>query len=138
MMGNQLQQVIQQDRTGCGIACVATIACTSYSKVRHMACIQFGWREDGVFYTMSLHLARLLDSLGYTAGRGRAVRHWESLPNLAIVAINPHKEDSGWHWVVFVRDDGNAYVIDPRSKRKRRTDFGRMRLRSCIPILSNT
>lgn len=90
-----------------------------------------------MFYTRSHHLNRLLENLGCTAGRSRAVRKWESLPDLAIAAINPDSENYCWHWVVFVRDGEDAYVLDSRSKRERRTDFARVRLRSCLPVLAN-
>lgn len=132
--GKGIARVVQQDRTGCGIACVAAIARAPYSRVRRMACRHFGWRMEGVFYTRSHHLIHLLENLGCATGRSRTVRRWESLPDLAIAAVNPDSENFNWHWVVFVREGGGAYVIDPRSKRERRTDFGRMRLRSCIPV----
>ena len=36
--------------------------------------------------------------------------------------------------VVFRREIGEEYVLDPQSKRDIRKDFSRMRLKSCIPI----
>lgn len=129
-----LQRVIQEDRTGCGFACVATIADTTYSRVKRMACLEFGWESRKVFYTGYHHLNRLLESLGCTTERGRGIKKWESLPDLAIVAINPDETERNWHWVVFAREGGSSFVIDPRSKCERRTDFWRMRLRSCIPV----
>jgi ABC-type bacteriocin/lantibiotic exporter with double-glycine peptidase domain len=133
-MNYQIKKVVQRDPTGCGLACVASIANTSYESVKRIACHTFNWHERGVFYTYASHLAKLLAQYGCGAGQARAVRRWESLPVLAIIAVNPDKTNFRWHWVVYVRNADEEYVVDPRSKRVRRRDFARMRLRSYIPI----
>jgi hypothetical protein len=53
------------------------------------------------------------------------------LPARALLAIKWHREKGRpyWHWVVFVRERGRAYVLDSGVALKRhvRTDFGRMK-----------
>jgi hypothetical protein len=56
---------------------------------------------------------------------------WTKLPDRAIVAINRGDGKQGWHWVVFDRVDGVAFVLDPESEEPRR-DFRRMRGRGFI------
>ena len=45
---------------------------------------------------------------------------WETLPNQALLAIMWHraKGKEFWHWVVFVRDSGEAYVLDSKKTLK--------------------
>jgi ABC-type bacteriocin/lantibiotic exporter with double-glycine peptidase domain len=132
-----VKRIIQENPTGCGIACVAMLAGLSYEKVIKVAHGLFGWpKSQRTFYTSSAQLGELLETFGVESQRGRAVRSWESLPNRAIAGINYNTKKNTWHWVVFIRNGDRQYVLDPKSKRERRRDFGRMRLRSCIPVVS--
>jgi len=67
-----------------------------------------------------------------------AVRSWEALPDLALLAIKWHmgKGKPHWHWVVFVREEGRARVLDSNRSLRRnvRTDFRRMKPKWFIPV----
>lgn len=131
----QMNYIRQEHRTGCGIACVAMIADVSYLEVLEIARQKFRWLDTRrTFYTSSKQLQELLCAFKIKAQKGRAIRKWSSLPEMAIVGINHNKKSDTWHWVIFRRDADVMYVHDPQSKHGTRTDFGRMRLRSCMPI----
>lgn len=125
------RHVKQVDTVGCGVACVASLAGVSYKRALETALELFAWSKCS--RTQSGQLRDLLEAFGIKTLRGRAVRDWDALPLCSIVAINPRGND--WHWVVHHRLHGDPVVLDPRSSREARTDFGRMRLRSYIPIL---
>jgi hypothetical protein len=63
---------------------------------------------------------------------------WEALPDLALLSIKWHLEKGRpyWHWVVFVREKGQPYVLDSKKglRTHRRTDFGRMKAKWYIPV----
>lgn len=134
-----MKKVKQEHSTGCGIACVASILGEDYFSVFKKAKEIFDWGEkQRTFYTKSEHLIRILEEYGVAASKERSVGRWEAISDLAIVAINFNEKKNRWHWVVFLRNGEVEYVIDPRSKREVRTDFGRMKLRSYIPLSSNS
>ena len=130
------RRVLQQDATGCGIACAAMIAGVSYAYAKAIA-IELGLIEkSGSQYTTSRKLIRLLAELDVIALTGRKLKHWESVDCLSIVGINYRPNHEIWHWVVYVPDDKIGYVLDPRRivKSSKRVDFTRMRPRSYIPV----
>lgn len=130
-----MKLIRQEHRTGCGIACVAMISGATYAEVMSVAPEVLDWSESKrTFYTSSSQLQSLLLKMNISALKGRSVRKWSSLPDTAIVGINHNEKNDTWHWVVFRREARKEYVLDPQSKREARKDFGRMRLRSCIPI----
>lgn len=100
-----------------------------------MAVKVFNWGvSQKTFYTSSNQLRKLLIEMNIPTLKGRSVRKWSSISDTAIIGINYNKKNNSWHWVVFCREEQREYVLDPQSKREVRTDFGRMRLRSFIPI----
>ncbi|WP_181418776.1 cysteine peptidase family C39 domain-containing protein [Aquipseudomonas alcaligenes] len=132
-----MQRVTQIDSTGCGLACVAMLAQTNYKTVKARAIKSKILNPSGPFYTSSKDLRELLSEFKIKTRTGRAIKKWESLPNRAIAGINYKEKTKTWHWVVFIRKDcGESYVLDPKPsiKTKKRNDFGRMRLRSYIPV----
>ena len=132
----KLRRLIQRDTTGCGLACVAMIAGKKYAEVKRKA-IELGLVDsNGPFRTSCGELRMLVKAIGGEALIGRKATYWASLPDLAIAGINYREKKNEWHWVVFVREGKDTYVLDPWHKIKttKRRDFGRMRLRSCIPI----
>jgi hypothetical protein len=60
------------------------------------------------------------------------------LPARALLAIKWRRdlERPRWHWVVFVREHGEAVVLDSAASLKRhaRTDFGRMKPKWFIAV----
>lgn len=127
-----MKPVVQLERTGCGIASVGAIAGLSYSRVKSIANSLGIHAEDRTLWSATSHVRRMLRRFGLTAGfREVSFRSWNELPDLALLSIKWHLEQGRpyWHWVVFVREGGHAYVLDSnRSLRThRRTDFGRMK-----------
>jgi ABC-type bacteriocin/lantibiotic exporter with double-glycine peptidase domain len=130
-----VKRVRQDHRTGCGIACIAIISEKTYQEAMVIAKDVLDWSNSKrSFYTQSDDLKKILKSMGFFSQRNRAIRKWSSMPNLAIAAINYNQSTGHWHWVVFCRDHEGEYVLDPLSKKEKRTDFDRMKLKSCIPI----
>jgi len=133
------EPVVQEDRTGCGLASVAVLAGRTYAAVKTEAARLGIAVDDSRLWTETDSVRRLLDRFGIAAGRREeAFRSWSRLPDRALLAIKWHREKTGpaWHWVVFVRDAAGARVLDPKKalKTNRRTDFGRMEPRWFIRI----
>ena len=133
-----IRRIVQRDATGCGLACVAMLSKVSYSEAKALAATLGFAPKKRSYYTESWQLRQLLKDLGVRSQRGRRVSHWSSIGSLSIVGINPtvRRGHTYWHWVVYVPGPHGGYVLDPMAsiKSSRRTDFGRMRLRSFIPV----
>lgn len=114
------------------------LADRSYREVREIAVSELEYDPEGEFYTKTGDLRRLANEVGVeiSAKRRRPFKEWGSLPDRAIVAINYKRKTDTWHWVVFVRKNGKAVVLDPKRKVKttRRTDFGRMNPFAFLPL----
>lgn len=126
--------VVQLERTGCAIACVAALTGRSYPEMKSIADTLGIFAHDQSLWSDTSHVRRLLDRVGLNVDPGEVpFRSWEALPNLALLSIKWHleKDRPFWHWVVFVREKGHSCVFDSRKglRRNVRTDFGRMRPR---------
>jgi ABC-type bacteriocin/lantibiotic exporter with double-glycine peptidase domain len=134
-----MQPVIQQQPTGCGLACVAMLARVTYKDVQHAA-KQFGISaEDERLWSDTAYVRTLLRHYGIRASdRAQPFPSWKALPDLALLAIKwrMQRSRSFWHWVVFWRGPRGAVVLDPKQalRTHRRTDFGRMRPKWLIEI----
>lgn len=123
--------VIQEEKTGCGIAASAAIAGLTYSQAKKVA-NQLGINAaDKTLWSSTTAVRRLLTVLGKkVADETTPFTSWEVLPDCALLAIKWHLEEGVpfWHWVVFVREGSQAYVFDSKQELKThvRTDFGRM------------
>jgi hypothetical protein len=130
---------MQLERTGCGIAAVAAVAGVSYRQTQRKA-NQLGiFATDRRLWSETGHVRRLLYQYGLClASTERPFRSWDSLPDLALLAIKWHREKGKpcWHWVVFVRDSEGERVLDSKQSLKRhvRTDFGRMKPKWYIAV----
>ena len=127
----RLRPVIQQEITGCAIASVAVIAGVTYAAVKRRANRIGIFAEDQRLWSETAYMRRLLELFHLRAQpRERPFHSWHELPDLALLAIKWHlvKGRPYWHWVVFVRDPTDAYVLDSKRalRRHRRTDFGRI------------
>lgn len=134
-----MKPVIQLEPTGCGIAAVAAIAGVSYQRAKSIANALGIFAEDSRLWSETAYVRRLLKHMGYsTAPSERAFRSWRSLPDVALLAIKWHRERGRpfWHWVVFVRANGGACVLDSKKSLHNhvRTDFGRMKPKWLIPV----
>ncbi len=134
-----MKPIVQEERTGCGIAAVAAIAGVSYAKARAAAASLGISSLDRRLWSETIHVRRLLAQFGvHAATTRRPFRAWSTLPDCALLAIKWRLEQGRpfWHWVVFVRTKEQAYVVDskPTLKSALRTDFGRMKPRWFLPV----
>jgi len=131
-----MKRIVQENGTGCGIACAAMIAGTSYARAKRVALQEGVVDERPPYYTTSADLVRLLAALGARAERPRKVVRWPSVSGLSIVGIGYNRTSDTWHWVVYVPSPNGDYVLDPRARIKsdRRVDFTRMHPHRYIPV----
>lgn len=134
-----MNPVVQDERTGCGIASVAALAGVSYARAKAQAARLGISAEDPKLWSDTKYVRTLLGKFGLsTSGKQRKFHSWERLPDLALLAIKWHLEKGKpyWHWVVFVREEESTYVLDPKKtlKKNKRTDFGRMKPKWFIEV----
>lgn len=135
-----MKPVVQDEITGCGIACSAAVAGISYEEARQIANGMGIYAEDQSLWSDPQHVRNLLARLGIdTDKQEMPFKSWESLPNCALLATKWHMENGKpfWHWAVFVREGGKRYVLDSKKSLKRniRTDFGRMKPKWYIKVV---
>lgn len=140
LLAIMIKPVLQRERTGCGIASVAAIVGLSYAQVRAIAGSLGISVQNERLWSETAYVRKLLEHLGVKTARSEhPFQSWESLPDLALLSIKWHLEKRRpfWHWVVFVRDDRGARVLDPKKSLRRhvRTDFGRIKPKWFIPIV---
>lgn len=138
-----MNPVVQQDRTGCGLASVAALARRDYAAVKRAAARLGIVVTDPQLWHDPRPVRRLLAHYRLPAGRAEETfQSWDALPDLALLAIKWHREPAGpaWHWVVFVRTAAGACVLDPKRalRTHRRTDFGRMKPKWFIRVRAKT
>lgn len=134
-----MKPILQLDRTGCAIASVAALTGRSYRDTKaHAAALGIDVSDCANWMTTG-PMRRLLRRCGARAGAQQPFGSWEDLPDLALLAIKWHIEPAGpaWHWTVFVREAGEACVLDSKRALKvhRRTDFGRIKPKWFIPVV---
>jgi hypothetical protein len=127
-----MQPVIQEDKTGCGFASVATLAGVDYQQVKRVAS-QLGIEvKDPLLWSDTKYVRQLLTHYDLSPSpHTTSFTSWDSLPSLALLAIKWHKRNVCvfWHWVVFWRSPEGPVVLDPKQSLQKhfRTDFGRMK-----------
>ena len=134
-----MKPVVQEERTGCGIAAVAAIAGLSYARAKAVAASLGISAKDQRLWSETTQVRRLLSSLGVETSRvARPFRAWSDLPDCALLAIKWHLEEGRpfWHWVLFVREQDQEYVLDSKATLTSsvRTDFGRMKPRWFLSV----
>jgi hypothetical protein len=134
-----MKPVVQRERTGCGIASVATLAGVSYAKAKHVAARLGISADDRRLWSDTEPVRRLLTGYRIRTSPGeRPFVSWAALPDVALLAIKWHREKGRafWHWVVFRRSPGGPVVFDSKQalRRHTRTDFGRMKPKWWIEI----
>lgn len=127
-----MRPVVQLDKTGCGIAAVATLARVSYRQAQRTANRLGIYAADPRLWSETTHVCRLLQEYHLLPlSTEQPFRSWNRLPNLALLAIKWHREQGRpcWHWVVFVRDRTGERVLDSHRSLTHhvRSDFGRMK-----------
>lgn len=136
-----MQPVIQEEISGCGIAASAVLAGISYAEAKRKASTLGIYAEDPSLWSETTHVRELLRELGISASsEEKPFESWERLPDRALLAIKWRVEQgkSFWHWVVFVREDGEAMVLDSKKalKSNARRDFWRIKSKWYIEILN--
>lgn len=134
-----MKPVAQKEKTGCGIAGVAALAQVDYDRAKAEANRLGIFAEDPELWSDTRHVRTLLRRFGISvAAKEQTFVSWGKLPSVALLAIKWHLEKGNpfWHWVVFVREEESAYVLDPKKalKRNKRTDFGRMKPKWFIKV----
>ena len=138
-MKKMLKPIIQQETTGCGIACVATLAGISYSKAKKTANSLGIFAEDSTLWSEPSAVRKLLSHLKINVAKSeKTFCGWHKLPDCALLAIKWHIEKGipFWHWAVFIRQGGQAYVLDSKKSLKTniRSDFGRIQPKWFIEV----
>jgi len=132
---------IQEEASGCGIAAVAALAGVSYGEAKWRANALGIYAQDPGLWSDTGYVCRLLEEYGLHASpQEQPFQDWAALPDRALLAIKWHRENGTpfWHWVVFVRDGGDAYVLDSKKALKQhcRRDFCRIKPKWFIPARS--
>lgn len=80
-----MKPAIQEDRTGCGLASVATLAGVSYQRTKTVAC-KLGIKvQDPPLWSDTRYIRKLLAHYGLTASRKTTTfESWDNLPPLAL------------------------------------------------------
>lgn len=113
-----LKPVIQEETTGCGIASVANILGKTYAEMKAIANTMGIYASDKALWSDTQYVRRMLSSAGFnTSSDEIPFKSWDTLPELALLAIKHHQEEGKnfWHWVVFKRINGQAFVLDSAS-----------------------
>ena len=134
-----MNPVIQEETTGCGIAAVANILGRNYSSMKAIANSMGIYADDESLWSDTGYVRKLLARYGVETSESEIpFSSWSELPDLALLAIKHHQEQgkSFWHWVVFQRVLGKAYVLDSASylKSNLRTDFDEMKPKWFIEV----
>jgi len=136
-----LKPVIQQETSGCGIAAVANILGKTYSEMKSIANAMGIYAEDQSLWSDTQYVRQMLARSGVeTSADETPFEAWDTLPDLALLAIKYHQENGKnfWHWVVFKRENGQAVVLDSASylPSNIRTDFDEMQPKWFIEVVN--
>lgn len=138
-----MKLVVQLERTGCGIASVATIAGLRYRQVQSAANRLGIFAEDERLWSETAYVRCLLRYYGVRAAQTEVrFQSWQMLPDLAFLAIKWHRVRGRafWHWVIFWRGPEGPVVLDPKPglRTNTRTDFGRIHPKWFLAITKST
>lgn len=124
--------VIQEEKTGCGIAACATLANVSYAEAKRVANGLGIHADDPALWSGTAYVRRLLSAFRIESAPMEApFTSWDAVPGKALLAIMWHLEQGEpfWHWVVFVRRGEDVFALDSKIglASNVRRDFGRMK-----------
>jgi hypothetical protein len=113
-----MRLVKQEDDEGCGLACIAMVAGTTYAAVRKTYREVLGIeRSDKIKPTGLPVLKEIMRRHGVVI-EGR-MRHFKGrtpdelgLDYSALLKINPRREGDEWHWVIW--DHTRGRMLDPK------------------------
>lgn len=127
-----MEVVVQEEVTGCGIAASAALAGLSYAEAKERARVLGIHASDTSLWSDTEYVRTLLRDFGiFVSPKETPFESWEKLPDRALLAIKWRIEQGKpfWHWVLFVRENGEAKVLDSKKALKSnvRRDFGRIK-----------
>lgn len=134
-----MMPVVQEEPTGCGIACVAALAGVAYETARQTAAGLGIYASDRALWSDTAPVRRLLGAFGLRAAlEETSFSSWRELPDCCLLAIKWRLADEKpfWHWTVFCRLEDGPVVLDPKKglKTNMRRDFWRINPRWYIPV----
>ena len=106
--------VVQEEPTGCGIACVAMIAGRTYAEVKEIANAQGIYAEDEELFTATKYVRKLLSDFNVKISEvEQPFSSWEAMPDKALLATKYRVENdcARWHWSVYISNP--VSVLDP-------------------------
>jgi hypothetical protein len=132
--------VIQQEKTGCGIASAANILGKSYAEMKLIANDMGIFSTDQSLWSDTQFVRDLLAQSGVeTSDIEVPFQSWSDLPDLALLSIKHHVDNGKnfWHWVVFKRINGSPMVLDSAAylEENKRLDFDEMEPEWYIEVL---
>lgn len=110
-----MKVTVQEETSGCGIASVANTLGKTYAEMKAIANSMGIHASDESLWSDTRHVRRMLSNAGAKLSEGETpFESWEKLPDLALLSIKYHQEEGRpfWHWVVFKRVGGEAFVLD--------------------------
>jgi len=106
--------VQQEDKFGCGLACIAMLSGKSYGDIKELA-------SDEAELTSTndlIELAKKVD-VSISSMRRTQLVSFERLTTRAILSLSYEDNTQEWHWVVFERrNNGDMYIYDPEKKKE--------------------
>ena len=134
-----MEVVVQEEVTGCGIAASAALAGLSYTEAKKRANALGIHASDTSLWSDTEYVRTLLRDFGISVSpKETPFESWEQLPGRALLAIKWRIEQGKpfWHWVLFVRENGEAKVLDSKKALKSnvRRDFGRIKPKWYIEV----
>jgi len=129
-----MERIIQEDATGCGLACVAMVAETTYAEVRQVAVESLGFDTAGPFYTFNYDLRYMLAEYGYGLSRCTSFKSYAPIGPLSILEIERTGKNN--HWVLLVKCGLDMFVFDPAThiKTEKRRDWKRLKVKSYMNV----
>ena len=139
LIGKDMEVVIQEEVSGCGIAASAALAGLSYAEARKRASALGIYASDTSLWSDTEYVRKLLRDCGVSVSPNETpFESWERLPDKALLAIKWRMEQGRpfWHWVLFVREGGHEMVLDSKKALRSniRQDFGRIKPKWYIEI----
>lgn len=113
-----VQKIVQTDRYGCGIACLAMVSGTTYDQARiHFNAIGYGIRRSGrpPYSTSSREMLHAVASSGLIV-ECRRWAGWSAFHGLGVLKVRDDWRGAKgrWHWVVaFRHSEFGVVVLDP-------------------------
>ena len=105
-----MRRIVQQDRHGSGVACLAMLAGKSYRAVRKEM-FQNGVVSAADTGDLRRALAVYGLELAHHSVPFRSTKY-EDLKDNAILKVNPRRGGAEWHWVVW--DTKRQRILDPK------------------------